>query len=209
MPRVKQRTPDLRRQVVDVALGLLESEGAGGLTTRSLAQRAGTTTPAVYEFFGDKAGLVRELYFEGFRALHDQLAALGPAADPLAGLRTLAQAYRHFIVGHRVLAEVMFSRPFTDFAPGPEELAATASVRLLLVGHVQRAVEAGRLAGDATDIAHVLVALIQGLAAAENAGRLGTSSTSIDRRWAAALAALLQGFAAPPVASLGRPAGEP
>jgi hypothetical protein len=51
------------------------------------------------------------------------------------------------------------------------------------------------LRGDATDIAHVLVALVQGLVAAENAKRLGTTQSSVDRRWSLALDAVLDGFA--------------
>ena len=50
------------------------------------------------------------------------------------------------------------------------------------------------LAGDATDIAHVLLALAQGLAAQEVAGWLGTSRASVDRRWALAVDAVLDGL---------------
>jgi Tetracyclin repressor-like, C-terminal domain len=92
------------------------------------------------------------------------------------------------------LYRVMFSRPFTDFDPAPSEAAASASVRVFVVEHVQRAVDAGALRGDATDIAHAFVALVQGLAAAELAGRLGTSRRSVDRRWVLALDALLDGL---------------
>jgi len=88
----------------------------------------------------------------------------------------------------------MFSRPFTDFAAGPEELAVTASVRELIVEWVQRGVSAGRLQGDATDIAHVFVALLQGMAASENADRLGSTAQSVDRRWALALTSLFEGL---------------
>jgi DNA-directed RNA polymerase specialized sigma24 family protein len=38
--------------------------------------------------------------------------------------------------------------------------------------------------------------MLEGLAAAETARRLGTSKASIDRRWALAIKALLDGFAA-------------
>ena len=58
-------------------------------------------------------------------------------------------------------------------------------MRVLIVGDVSRCIEAGVLRGDATDIAHVLVALTQGLAAAESSRRLGSSDESIDRRWEA------------------------
>ena len=111
-----------------------------------LAARAETSAPAVYELFGDKAGVVRELYFEGFRQLGTELAALAETEDPVADLWNLASAYRRFIRTNRELAEVMFSRPFTDFSPGADELAATSSVRVLIVGRVRRCIDAGSAA---------------------------------------------------------------
>ena len=57
MPRPKQRTPELRDRMLQVAVATLTAEGAGGLTTRRIAEQARTSTPAVYELFGDKAGL--------------------------------------------------------------------------------------------------------------------------------------------------------
>ena len=196
MPRVKQRTPELRDRVLTAAVDLLADAGAAGLTARSLAARAGTSAPALYELFGDKSGVVRELYFEGFRQLSAELASVAETDDPLADLWALATAYRRFIRLNRHLAEVMFSRPFTDFSPGPDELAATSSVRTLIVGRVRRCIERGRLRGDETDVAHVYVALIQGLAFAEASGRLGTSTESVERRWRLALGTLLNGFGA-------------
>ena len=196
MPRTKQRTPELRDRVLAVAMDLLAEQGAGGLTARALAARAGTSAPAVYELFGDKSGVVRELYFEGFRRLGAQLTALPETADPLADVWDLASAYRRFVRTNRELAEVMFARPFTDFSPGPDELAATSAVRVLIVGRVRRCIDAGRLRGDETDVAHVLVALIQGMAFAEAAGRLGTSTESVERRWRLAIGTALNGFGA-------------
>ena len=84
----------------------------------------------------------------------------------------------------------------TDRSSSPDELAATSSVRTLIVGRVRRCVEAGRLRGDETDVAHVFVGLIQGMAFAEAAGRLGTSTESVERRWRLALGTLLNGFGA-------------
>ena len=196
MPRTKQRTPELRDRLLVAATDLLADAGAAGLTTRSLAARAATSAPAVYELFGDKAGLVRELYFEGFRQLGSELTALAETDDPVADLWNLASAYRRFVRENRELAEVMFSRPFADFSPGADELAATSSVRVLIVGRVRRCIDAGRLRGDETDVAHVFVALIQGMAFAEAAGRLGTSTESIEGRWRLAIGAALNGFGA-------------
>jgi hypothetical protein len=48
---------------------------------------------------------------------------------------------------------------------------------------------------DLVEEAGGVVALTQGLAAAETSRRLGTSKASVDRRWTAAIDALLDGFA--------------
>ena len=193
---MRKRTPELRDHVLAVAVELLANAGVSGFTARQVAAAASTSTPAVYELFGDKAGLLREVYFAGFRLLGDALEQLEDSAEPRADLVRLVGLYRGFIRENPVLAEVMFSRPFSDFDPGPAELRATSSVRVFIVGRVRRAVEAGELVGDATDIAHVLVALLQGLAAAENAGRLGTSRASIERRWRLGVDAVLAGMSA-------------
>ena len=194
MPRAKQRTPQLRDHVLHVAVSTLAAEGVTGFTTRKVAQQAETSTPAVYELFGDKAGLVREVFFEGFRLLRRHFDQLAESGDPRADLVGVIEAFRGFARGNPVLAEVMFSRPFADFDPGPDELRAGSAVREFIVGRVRRCTDAGILGGDDTDIAHVLVALAQGLAAQESAGWLGTSQASRDRRWDLAIRAVLDGL---------------
>jgi AcrR family transcriptional regulator len=194
MPRSKQRTPELRDHVLSVAIELLASDGVAGFTARRVAREAETSTPAVYELFGDKGGLIRELFFEGFRRLHRHLEIPPDSDDPRADLVALVALYRSFIRENPVLAEVMFSHPFTDFEASESELKASGSVRIFIVARVRRCIDAGVLHGEETDIAHVLVALTQGLAAAENASRLGTTQASIDRRWTLAVDAVLDGL---------------
>lgn len=194
MPRAKQRTPELRNHVLQVAVEMLAGEGVTGFTTRKVAKKAETSTPAVYELFGDKAGLVREVFFEGFRLLRRHFDELAETDDPRADLVRLTQIFRTFVRENPVLAELMFSRPVADFDPGPAEFVAGGSVREFLIQQVRRCVEAGQLAGDELDIAHVLVALTQGLAAAETTGRLGTSPRSVDRRWDLAVRSVLDGL---------------
>ena len=194
MPRTKLRTAELRRRVLDVAVATLVADGVAGFTTRKVARGADTSLPAVYELFGDKAGLVRAVHAEGFRLLHERLVAAPAPEDPREALLAAVAALRDFARGDPVLAEVMFSRPFADFDPGPEHVAAGAAVRELLVGRVRACVDAGLLDGDPVDVAHVLLALAQGLAAQETAGWLGTTVASRNRRWALATGALLSGL---------------
>jgi AcrR family transcriptional regulator len=194
MPRPKQRTPALREQLLSSAVELLAREGVSGFTTRGVARGADTSAPAVYELFGDRAGLLREVFFEGFRLLFNQLDALPEPDDPRAGLIELAGAYRDFMREHPVLTQLMFSRPFADFDPSRPEIRAGASVRGFILERVRRAIEAGVVQGEETDVAHVLMALVQGLVATESAERLGSSTASIERRWSLALDAMLDGL---------------
>lgn len=194
MPRVKQRTPELRDRVLQTAVATLAEAGVTGLTARGVAQAAQTSVPAVYELFGDKGGLVRAVYFEGFRRLRRYIDPLPATDDPRTDLIALMAKLRVFVRENPVLGEVMFARPFADFDPGEEDLAATRSVREFIVGRVRRCVTAGQIAGNETDIAHVLLALAQGLARQETAGWLGSTRTSIDRRWQLAFRATLDGL---------------
>ena len=197
MPRAKQRTQQMRERVLATAVDMLASEGIAEFTTRRVAQQANTSTPAVYELFGDKAGLVREVFFEGFRALRRRLEEVRPSDDPRQDLVDVIRSFRVFVRENRVLADLMFSRPFADFDPGPAERRAGDEVREFIVGMVWRCVQAGVLQGDATDIAHVVLAMAQGLAGQETAGWLGSSEASMDRRWDLAIAAVLGGLAPP------------
>jgi AcrR family transcriptional regulator len=194
VPRVKQRTPELRDRLLQTAVVTLAEGGIAGLTARRVAQGAYTSVPAVYELFGDKAGLVREVYFEGFRLLRRRFDTLPPDPDARCALIAVMAGIRFFVRDNPVLAEVMFSRPFADFDPGPDELAATRAVREFIVDHVRRCLDDGQLAGDPTDIAHVLLALAQGLAMQETAGWLGSSPVSVDRRWHLAFRSTLDGL---------------
>ena len=180
--------------MLQVAVAMLASNGVSGLTTRKIAEEADTSLPAVYELFGDKAGLVRELFFEGFRLLRRRFDTLDETGDPRADLVRVTATLREFVRENPVLAQVMFARPFADFDPGPSGLEAGSAVRLFIVGRVRRCIDAGVLTGDPTDIAHVVVALTQGLVATEIAGWLGTSAASVERRWALAIRAVIDGL---------------
>jgi AcrR family transcriptional regulator len=194
MPRPKQRTPELRDQVLRTAVDMLSTDGVAAFTTRRVAEGAATSVPAVYELFGDKAGLVREIFFAGFRTLRQQMESIASSSDPILDVLRIVVVFREFVRENPVLTEVMFARPFTDFDPRPEDLSASGSLREFIVSHVQRCIDAGALRGDAVDISHVLLALAQGLAAQETAGWLGRSPESRDRRWSVAFEAVLDGF---------------
>ena len=194
MARPKQRTPELRDRVLQVAVSTLNEDGLSGFTTRRVAEQAGTSVPAVYELFQDKSGLLRSVFFEGFRMLSRRLLAVPETDDAVADVQRLIPVFRRFCLDYPALARVMFSRPFQDFDPGPEELASP-SVREIFVGRIKRCIDAGLLTGDPVDIAHVLLALAQGLAVQEGGRWLGKSKASVNRRWEVGVTGILRGFA--------------
>ena len=194
MPRQKQRTSVLRDRVLSAAVAVLTTDGVAGLTARRVAHDAQTSTPAVYELFGDKGGLVRAIFFEGFRMLRGHLEQTVRADDERTALQQTIAALRTFMQDRPALAQVMFERPFADFDPRPEDIEAGTSVREFIIDRVRRGVDAGIIVGDPTDIAHVLIGLTLGLAAQEAAGWLGTSRASVDRRWSLGAEALLNGL---------------
>ena len=164
-----------------------------GFTTRRVAEQAGTSVPAVYELFQDKSGLLRAVFFEGFRMLSRELLTVPETDDAVTDVQRLIPVFRRFCLDYPALARVMFSRPFQDFDPGPEELASP-SVREIFVGksRVHRCGAAHRRPGrHRARIARSST----GLAVQEGARWLGKSKASVNRRWEVGVTGILRGFA--------------
>src|SRR5258708_23331825 len=107
----------LRVAMLDAAGALLHLEGPQALTTRRLADAAGTSTQAIYTLFGGKEGIVRAMYREGFDRLEQCLAAVAPSAPPAEYLLGLGRAYRTAALRSPHYYDVMFVRPVPEFEP--------------------------------------------------------------------------------------------
>lgn len=202
VPRPRTHDQQLRVRLIDEAGHLLSAEGPAALTTRRLAERAGTSASAVYSLFGDKGGLVREMFAEGFSRLAQRFSELAPSDDPVEDLRGLGRAFRANAMANPHLYDLMFSCPFPDFRPGEEELPDAFGTFHLLVDAVQRCLHAGAFArGDALDISLVLFGMVDGLAGLEIRGWLGGPAEA-ERRWELAFQAVLEGLR-PPAATRG------
>lgn len=120
---------NLRRELLDAALGEIRTEGAAGLSLRELARRAGVSHAAPAHHFGDKTGLLTAIAVEGFELLADALrAGLDQGHFIDAGL-----AYVRFAVEHPAHFEVMW-RPDLYRADDPDLVAAEAQTSALLYG---------------------------------------------------------------------------
>lgn len=197
MPRPRLRTEGLRAHLLDTAIDVLAEGGPTAVTTRNVAARAGTTAPAIYELFGDKAGMIRAVFFEGFRRLGEDLAALPAPSGSTDDIAAAVRTFRLFARRHPHLFDVMYGQPFESFSPDNDERRLGDSTRTSITARVQACLDAGSLHGDALDIAHAIIGLAIGLASQEVGDWLGSSGASRDRRWNVAVTALLRGLGSP------------
>ncbi|MFI0900009.1 TetR/AcrR family transcriptional regulator [Streptomyces sp. NPDC020983] len=131
-----------RRQVLQVAAGLLEEGGRDAVSTRAVAAAAGITAPALYRMFDDKDGLLAELAAYGFEIyLTEKREALALTPDdPLADLYRGWDLHVDFGLRHPAFYVLMYGTA----QPGRRPPAADEA-HALLVGLLRRAADAGRL----------------------------------------------------------------
>jgi AcrR family transcriptional regulator len=195
MGRPRVRNEELRERLLDGALRLVADGGPTALTTRAVAASAGSSLAAVDELFGGKAGLVRAMFVEGFDRLAAAMAALPEPADPEAGVVEMADAFRAFALEHRQLFDVMFSRPYAEFGPVPDELAGYRATGRVIRARIDALLGTTAPAAVRKDAALALTAALHGLARMELAGILGSGPTSIARRWHITVLATARGLA--------------
>lgn len=196
MPRPRKRDYEtLRRELIDAGGRLLAEEGPAALSTRRVAQATGTSTTAVYNLFGDKAGLVREMFLEGFDRLTAAFAAVPHTEDAVADLLALGDAYRANARDNPHLYELMFGRPVPEFRPDAEAARRIQPTFDALIAACARCIESGAFApADPYAIAVQLNAMAHGLCSLQLRGALGDESEA-DAHWRRAFASLLKGLA--------------
>lgn len=147
--------PDVRRRLVEVAAHLVREQGPSALSARKLAAATGTSTMAVYTYFGGMPGLVRAMVAEGFDRLHARVAEVPVTDDPLADLRAAAAAYRAHAVADPDLYTVMFgAATLGDYRLHRDDRALGLPAFAQIVGFVERGMDAGVLRpGDPAAVA--------------------------------------------------------
>src|SRR5471030_1292324 len=112
------------REIVAIALELLEEEGPDGLSMRRLAERIGIRAPSIYKHLPDKHALEAAIISVGFELQADACErALEGAEDQLG---SLGRAYRQFGNAHPHLYRLMTERELQRelLTPGVEDRAA-------------------------------------------------------------------------------------
>ncbi|MDQ0957628.1 AcrR family transcriptional regulator [Streptomyces sp. B4I13] len=110
MSEPEKPDPDLRTRLVDVGVDLLAREGAGALTLREIARRAGVSHGAPRRHFPTHLELLSAIAHRGFTDLAARVTTArgGGARDPRAELAELGRTYLEFALENPGMYELMF-----------------------------------------------------------------------------------------------------
>ena len=167
---------DLRRDLLDTALELIDQEGPSAVSLRSLARRLGVSHAAPANHFPDKAALFTAIAVEGFgllaQAMKDGAGQLGPEATAGQRFRAAGQAYTGFALAHPAHFAVMWQRDLLH-QDDPALAAAGDTTFELLLGSVREIQSEGWAAGsDPQTVAYLAWSVVHGLATLWLAGPL-------------------------------------
>lgn len=173
---------EIRRQLIEAGIVILERDGLQALTVRKLAAEVDTSTMVVYTHFGSMTGVVDALSAEIFARFGAALAAIPHTDDPVADFFSMGAAYRRFALKNPQHYQLMF---------GTTVPASLSSVRsdLTVTGHatsrdvsfqtlcesVRRMTDADRIRDDGeAAVAGRIWSMCHGAVMLEMAGFFGT-----------------------------------
>jgi len=145
----RRQNPDNRATLIDAAARLVAEGGPHSLSARQLAKEAGTSTMAVYTYFGSMSAIVREIVHDGFGRLQRLFNLVEPTDDPVADLALLGRVYRHNAITNRHVFEVMFGgSSLAGFALTEEDRQHGRYTLSTVVDCAHRCAAAGRFQPD-------------------------------------------------------------
>lgn len=155
------------------ALEAVARDGIGSLPLRSIAERAETSTTAVYALFGNKEGMQRAVLTRAFGEFADSQDLVEVTDDPVTDIAGLGAQYVQWAIDHPRLYEAMYGQALAGLAPSEELDRARVRAVAGISDAVQRALDGGvfRPADPATVTAS-LWAQVHGLASLMIAGHL-------------------------------------
>lgn len=154
----------MRQRLVLIALDLYRSEGLDAISFRRVAELAGISHTLPYRYFESKEALLAALRTEVTLAFDRHVHAEERRdLPPLEHIRSVAHAYIGYVRRWPTDYLLIFAAQATPITDYPELMAARASVIDHGVRCVQRAIDAGLLAGDARQVAHLFWMALHGL----------------------------------------------
>ncbi|MGA7996613.1 MAG: TetR/AcrR family transcriptional regulator [Bradyrhizobium sp.] len=204
-PRKPYHHGDLRRGLIDAAILLAEEGGAGAVSVREAARRAGVSPGAPFRHFESRDALMTAVAEEAqrrFRAEIDAALAEAPAGDPLARFRKLGLAYLRWAMRNPAHFEIISSGRYFDH----DQAAELSRDNAELIGLTGRLLADASAAGQlrSVDLKQVQLAgraLVYGFARMNIDGHLprwGVAAADVERSAEAILDLFIEGIARHP-----------
>lgn len=114
---------DNKQKILDAASALFLQGGAGALSVRSIAAKAGLSTMGIYSHFKGKQGILDTLYIEGFEQVE---AAMTNIAEDIDGKQQVLQACSNYLNNaerHEAHYRLIFGDRDGNYQPSPEAVA--------------------------------------------------------------------------------------
>ena len=184
------RVSDVRQQLVEAGIQILEQDGLPALSARKLAMETGTSTMAVYTHFGGMAGVVDAIAREAFVRFTRALTEVEQTGDPVADFFVMGSRYREFALANPQRYQMMFGTSSPPSLAGyrtdltetgnptdrPEWTASFEALRKM----VRRMIAAGRIRDDGESmISGRIWSIIHGAVMLEIAGFFGREGHGI------------------------------
>jgi AcrR family transcriptional regulator len=139
------RNDGVHERLVEAAYTLLVTEGPGALTVRRIASDAGMSTMNVYSRFGDKDGIVEQLFLRGYSLLAEHFATTAAEHDAVLALKQMSGALRTFALANASLYRLMFLGAIPDYVPTPPAQALGDAALAEIAERFQRCMDCGAI----------------------------------------------------------------
>lgn len=184
---------ELRKGILDDTSDLLMREGTTALSMRRIAQLVGCSTTVLYTMFGNKQGLIEELYLRGFDMLRQALEAAPRSDHPQDYIYALCHAYRDFALTHSTYYAIMFLKIMPEYTPSKANLQLGEKSLQLVVEAVQDCIAPRSVTADeAWEISRIIWATVHGHVGLELAGHFGYPDVSPQQMLERALKAIIE-----------------
>jgi AcrR family transcriptional regulator len=143
-PKAKiQHNEVLKLNIIEAAASIMQEFGPEAVTIRRVSEKMECPTKIIYNLFGSKEGLAKELFMEGCKLLADAFQAVPVQADLKQYLHDLGQAYWDFSRNYKSYYMVMFGGAFSEFKPEEESLQAIVTALQQVITIITKAIEQG------------------------------------------------------------------
>jgi AcrR family transcriptional regulator len=146
-PATDEQREAARKRLQAAASAQYAALGAGGVSARAIAERAGVSVGTIYTYFGSLQGLMQSLWMEPLDRINGRLNSIAQAhADPVQRLRKLLEAYVDVATNAPELfrGAFLFVRPESLEKPPRDSLESVVFGALLLAA-IEEAQAASRV----------------------------------------------------------------